>query len=153
MMNPRTLIPAVIGAVAFLMPAAAIAGGGNAGSFAHPFYNSDSSAKLAQGTWRFDCWAEANCDSPKIPGFYYYGKLKDSAADGDWVYTDGKIDGYGWAHSASAENHKGSDSPAISIAQKVSYSDPPGKGKIQVCRHRTGLIPNVCTASNWKYAD
>lgn len=87
------------------------------------------------------------------PGFYYYGRLKDTQADGDWVYTRGKVDGYGWAGGASAENHDGQDSPAVPIAQKVWGADPPGQGKIQVCRHRTAVLPNICSESGWKYSD
>jgi hypothetical protein len=124
--------------------------GGNSGTFASPFYNSDQSAKFTNGSWWFDCWASPGCTSSH-PGFHYSGTLKDNAADSDWVYTDGKVDGYGWAHTSAAENHDGYPN-TISINQKVWGADPPGTGWIQVCRHRAGLIPNICTASGAKYS-
>ncbi|GAB3196875.1 hypothetical protein GCM10027062_07120 [Nocardioides hungaricus] len=135
----------VLAVLAFAAPA--VASGGNSGNFARPLTNSDSSAELRAGSWQFDRWP----NGPQFPGFNYYGNLKDLKADGDWVYTRGKVDGYDWGGGASAENHDGADAPAKPIAQKVWGADPPGQGKIQVCRHRSGVIPNICVESDWKY--
>jgi hypothetical protein len=129
--------------------APAVAAGGGSGDFSHPLANSDDSAEFRSGAWYFDTWSPG----PANPGFHYYGNLKDTSADGDWVYTRGKVDGYDWAGGASAENHDGSDAPAVAISQKIYAADPPVEGKIQVCRHRTGVIPNVCTESGWKYSN
>jgi hypothetical protein len=84
---------------------------------------------------------------------HYYGTLRDNSADGDWVYTRGKVDGYDWAGGADAENHGGAGAAHDKyVGQKITGADPPAQGKIQVCRHRSGLIPNVCTESPWKYS-
>ena len=126
--------------------APALALGGGSGTFSDPLRNSDSSAQLTGGRWYFDTWAPG----PTYPGFHYSGALKDIKADGDWVYTRGKVDGYGWGGGASAENHAGAGTTK-DVAQKVWGADPPGRGKIQVCRHRAGALPNICVESQWKY--
>lgn len=134
-------------AAAATFAAPAIANGGNSGDFSHPLSNSDDSAEFQGGSWSFDSWP----GSVQNPGFYYWGNLKDNQQDGDWVYTRGKVDGYDWAGGSSAENHNGYPTK-VYVSQKVWGADPPHEGKIQVCRHRSGIIPNICTESDWKIA-
>ncbi|MFT4009252.1 MAG: hypothetical protein QM655_04335 [Nocardioidaceae bacterium] len=136
------MIIASLGAVAFAAPAVAV--GGNSGSFTNPLKNSDDTARLVNGTWKFDKWP-----GPTPNGFNYYGSLKDNEADGDWVYTQGKIDGYSWG--SKVENHNGQAGSPVNVAQKVYGSDPPSQGRIQVCRERN-LLPDVCSQSAWKYS-
>lgn len=111
---------------------------------------SPSGASFTGGSWKFDPWpCNSSCASGKISGWNYAGNLKDTAGDGDWVYTRGKIDGYSWAGGASAENHLG-NGKTKPISQKIYVHDPAQKGKMQACRHRAGVIPNVCKESPWK---
>lgn len=132
-------------AVAFAAPAIAA----SSGSFTSPL--GPAGAKFIDGRWSFDPWpCTSACVDGKWSAFNYSGYLKDNDADGDWVYTRGKIDGYGWAGGASAENHGGYPTKKW-VSQAVDYGDPPQQGKIQVCVHRAGVIPNVCTESGWKY--
>jgi len=144
----RVLWGLVTAVCAVVMAAPAIASGGTSGNFADPLSNSDNSAQLKNGSWYFDTWPP--CCSP-MPGFHYSGNLRDNKSDGDWVYTRGKVDGYDWAGGASAENHGGYGTQPF-ISQKVWGADPPGQGKIQVCRHRGGIYPNICVESPWKYS-
>jgi hypothetical protein len=130
--------------VAFAAPA--IAGGGNGGNFARPLTNSDNSVEFRQGTWRFDRWAPG---SPPY-GFNVYGYLKDTQSDGDHVYLKGKVDGYDWG--PSVENHNGEAGGSVYVSKKYFGSDPPSRGRIQVCRSRSGLIPNICNESDRKYS-
>jgi len=124
--------------------------GGNSGVFERPFKNPDDSAELRQGSWSFDTltWARAN---NRIPAFNYSGYLFDTNADGDWVYTRGKVDGFGWGGGASAENHTGNGT-SVYVSQKVWGTDPPLTGQMQLCRHRASLIPNICRESGLKYS-
>ena len=131
-------------AVAFAAPAMAA----SSGSFSSPL--GPSSAHFLNGKWSFDPWpCNSLCAGGQNSGFNYWGSLKDNAADGDWVYTRGKIDGYDWAGGAAAENHGGYGTVKW-VAQKIYKYDPAQSGKIQVCQHRVGAIPNVCEESAWK---
>lgn len=131
--------------VAFAAPAIAA----SSGTFASPM--GPSGAKFINGSWSFDPWpCNSSCVSGTWSAFNYSGYLKDNAADGDWVYTRGKVDGYDWAGGTSAENHGGYPTQKW-VSQAVYGADPAQQGKIQVCQHRDGLIPNICEESAWKY--
>jgi len=132
-------------ACSVISAAPALALGGGSGGFTNPMKNSDGSAAFIDGAWSFDTWAPG----PAHPGFHYSGTLKDTKADGDWVYTRGKVDGYGWGGGSSAENHRGSGKTVV-VAQKVWGADPPSEAKMEVCRHRAGIYPNICVESAWK---
>jgi hypothetical protein len=139
-----SLVVGGVAALAFAAPAVAASSGSIATVSA-------SGVSFTSGSWSFDPWpCNSSCVNGTTSSWRYAGTLKDTASDGDWVYTRGKIDGYDWAGGASAEEHGGYKSTK-SISQRIYYSDPPQQGKMQACRHRTGAIPNSCSESPWKY--
>lgn len=141
MFKLKAAIAAGIGIAALSAPATALAG--TSGQFPHPLTNSDGSATFRGGDWRFNTGGYL--------GFVVTGNLDDTKADGDWVYLRGKVDGYGWGGGASLENHNGESGAKVPISVEFSDGDVTTAGKIQVCRHRGGVIPNICVESNWMY--
>ncbi|WP_377325984.1 hypothetical protein ACFJIY_12525 [Pimelobacter simplex] len=142
---------ALVGAIAaFLMAAAAPAlAASMSGSFTSSW--GPTGARFDNGTWRFAPWpcnGSAQCVSGHS-GWNYSGYLRDTAAEGDWVYTQGRIDGYGWA--SKFEYHGGVAGGGTTAAQKIYSADPAQEGRMQVCRNRDGVLPNDCKQSGWKY--
>ncbi|MCZ4499417.1 MAG: hypothetical protein JWQ74_1970 [Marmoricola sp.] len=141
----------VLTAAAFVLAAAAPSlAASMSGSFSASL--GPAGATFDSGTWRFAPWpckSSALCVSKTFSGWNYSGYLRDTAKDGDWVYTQGRIDGYGWA--PKYEYHGGVAGGGTTAGQKVYASDPAQEGQLQVCRNRDGILPNSCSRSAWKY--
>jgi hypothetical protein len=107
-------------------------------------------ASFTNGQWSFDPWpCNSSCVAGEYSGWNYSGTLKDTAADGDYVYTQGKTDGYDWAIPRD-EYHGGVGSVFVSQDITDPDGDPAEQGQLQVCRERNNL-PDDCVHSSWKY--
>jgi len=108
-------------------------------------------ASFTNGQWWFDPWpCNSSCVSGTYSGWNYSGTLADTAADGDYVYTQGKTDGYDWA-TPRVEFHGGAGNSTF-VSQDIydPNGDPATQGQLQVCRQRNNF-PDDCKQSGWKY--
>ncbi|QNN53748.1 hypothetical protein [Nocardioides mesophilus] len=76
--------------------------------------------------------------------------LKDNDSDGHWVYVTGKIGGSGWSRTDASMESYGGHRTKKYVWTQIYASARAQQGKIQACRHRVGVIPNLCTESAWK---
>jgi hypothetical protein len=88
--------------------------------------------------------ASSGCGAP-AEGFDYSGFLKDTAADGNGVFVQAKVDGYGWTpriyHSGGGGTRRWIDRSNVHVDGDVCYHET---GKVQVCQDRGTLFPDSC---------
>ena len=93
---------------------------------------------------RYTWLASSGCDHP-AEGFDYSGYLKDTAADGNGVFVQAKVDGYGWTpriyHSGGSGTRKWIDRRNVHVTGAVCYHET---GRVQVCQDRGTLFPDIC---------
>lgn len=82
-------------------------------------------------------------------GFYVSGSVCDNSNDGNGVYGQGRVDGYGW----SAQRGDGNGSAAGCGTENREFYDPQatqvGRGQYQVCVDDVGA--DTCGVSQWYY--
>jgi hypothetical protein len=82
-------------------------------------------------------------------GFHVWGSVCDNAADGDGVYSQGRVEGYGWSSTVSDGNGSaagcGWENREFYDYQATQVS----RGQYQVCVDDWG--PDTCGVSQWYY--
>jgi len=81
--------------------------------------------------------------------FNYHGYLNDTQDDGNAVYTQGRVDGYGWSQRFY---YGGGANTGTYQSIYVSGADPIVKGQMNACRDRGAWYPNNCVQSAWYYS-
>jgi hypothetical protein len=94
-------------------------------------------------------WLASPDCSGESEGFDYSGYLKDTAADGNAVFVQAKVDGYGWTpriyQSGGSGTQKWIDRRNVHVSGDVCYHTT---GKVEVCQDRGTLVPDLCTTKN-----
>jgi len=107
---------------------------------------SSTGVKFSGGTYSFDPWpCTSACSGGHWSGMNWSGFLYDTQVDGNAVFIQSKVDGYGW--SATTYHTKDATSGKYLTRKTTAGADPAQTGRLHICRDRGALLPNNCADS------
>jgi hypothetical protein len=80
----------------------------------------------------------------------YSGYLNDTLDDGNHVYTQGRVDGYGF--SQAFYYNGGANTGTYQSINIGPQADPLSQGQMTACRDRGALFPNNCVQFLWTFS-
>lgn len=107
---------------------------------------STTGVSFTSGSYSFDPWpCNSSCQGGTWSGMNWSGYLNDTQQDGNAVFIQSKVDGYGW--SATVYAPKDATSGTYLSRKTTGGADPAQSGQLHICRDRGALLPNNCANS------
>lgn len=132
-----------------LLAATTVLGFAGAASASHYKYLGSLDLRISGGQGRFTGQHEFYAQGTGHGGYHVWGSVCDTAEDGNGVYSQGRVEGYGWSSKVSDGN--GSQSGCGS--ENREFYDPQAtwvnRGQYRVCVDDLGT--DTCEVSQWYY--